>query len=113
MKPGRKPCFNASDSMAMLTMPMSRHRDSDSRKPSENVDTVPGACMFDGCSWLGWPPAECVSDAAHAQIFHLEVFVDAVLRALAAQSRLLDAAERRDLVRDDAGVDADNSVLER
>ena len=41
------------------------------------------------------------------------VLVDAVLRALAAQARLLDAAEGRDLVGDQAGVVADHAVVER
>src|SRR4029078_4445976 len=42
----------------------------------------------------------------------LDVLVDSVLRALAAEPRLLDAAERRDLGRDEPGVDADPPVLE-
>ena len=37
------------------------------------------------------------SKTAHAQIFDLEVVLDAVLRAFAAEAGLLDAAERRDL----------------
>ena len=31
------------------------------------------------------------------KVFHFNVFVDSVLRSLAAQARLLDPAERRDL----------------
>src|SRR5581483_10068187 len=50
---------------------------------------------------------------AHAQILYREVLVDAVLRALAADPALFDAAERRDLRGDDAFVDADHTVLER
>src|SRR5262245_60325278 len=53
------------------------------------------------------------SHASHAQVFGLEPFVDAVLRALAADAGLLDPAERRDLGRHDAGVDAEDPVLER
>src|SRR5262245_31219281 len=52
-------------------------------------------------------------DAAHAQVLHHEVVLDAVLGALASHPRLLDAAEGRNLGRDDAGVDADDPVLER
>ncbi len=51
-------------------------------------------------------------DAAHAQVFDLEVIVHAVLRSLAPLPGFLDAAERRHLVRDDALVDADDSVFE-
>jgi hypothetical protein len=46
-------------------------------------------------------------------VLHFEVFVDAVVRAFAAQARRLDAAERRHFGRDDAGVDADHAVFER
>src|SRR5688500_349531 len=52
-------------------------------------------------------------DAAHAQVFDLEEFLDAVLGAFAADSRFLHAAEGRDLVGDDPDVDADDAVLER
>src|SRR5262245_26198097 len=53
------------------------------------------------------------SDAANGHVLELQPLVDAVLRALAADAGLLDAAERRHLGRDEAGVDADDSVLER
>src|SRR5258705_1612725 len=49
----------------------------------------------------------------HAEVLDLDVFVDAVLRAFAAEPRLLDAAERRDFVRDEPRVDADHAVFER
>src|SRR5213079_1239425 len=52
-------------------------------------------------------------DAAHANVLDLDVLVDAVLRAFAAETGLLDAAERRDLGGDEPGVDADHAVLER
>src|SRR5215207_6734770 len=52
-------------------------------------------------------------DAAEAEVFDLEEFLDAVLRALAADAAFLHAAERRDLGRDDALVDADDAVFER
>src|SRR5215469_16933373 len=52
-------------------------------------------------------------DAAEAQIFDLEVILDPVFRALAADARFLHAAERGDLGRDDALVDADDAVFER
>ena len=51
-------------------------------------------------------------DAAHAEIFDLEEFLDAVFRAFAADAALLHAAERGDLGRDDALVDADDAVFE-
>src|SRR5438445_13851488 len=52
-------------------------------------------------------------DAAHAEVFDLEELLDAVVRALAADAALLHAAERGDLGRDDALVDADDAVFER
>src|SRR5215469_6664869 len=52
-------------------------------------------------------------DAAHAQVFDLKVVLDAVFRTLAADARLFHTAERRDLGRDDALVDADDAVFER
>src|SRR5256885_16844590 len=48
-----------------------------------------------------------------AQVLGFQVFLDAVARALAAQAGLLDAAEGRDLVGDQAGVDAHHAVLQR
>src|SRR5437016_4450249 len=51
-------------------------------------------------------------DAAEAEVFDLEEFLDAVVRALAADARFLHAAERRDLGRDDAFVDADDAVFQ-
>src|SRR6476469_2451634 len=52
------------------------------------------------------------SHPSHAQVLGLEPFVDAVLRSFPADARLLHAAERRDLGRDDAGVDAEDAVLQ-
>src|ERR1700724_2267669 len=51
-------------------------------------------------------------DAAHAQVLHLEEFLDAVFRALAPDAAFLHAAKRRDLGRDDALIDTDNAVFE-
>src|SRR3954449_7703315 len=52
------------------------------------------------------------SDPADREGLQLEPLVDAVLRALAADARLLDAAEGCDLGRDEPGVDPDHPVLE-
>src|SRR5690606_22556255 len=52
-------------------------------------------------------------DSPQAQVFHLHELLDAVLRPLAADARFLDAAERRHPVGGDAGIDADDAVLER
>src|SRR6185369_13970220 len=51
--------------------------------------------------------------SAEAHVLDLEEVVDAVLRALAPEARLLHAAEGRDLVRDDAHVHAHDARLER
>src|SRR5712675_1788847 len=61
----------------------------------------------------GPDPVSSAIDAAHAQVLHLEEFLDAVVRALAADAAFLHAAERGDLGRDDALVDADDAVFER
>src|SRR5581483_10010338 len=53
-----------------------------------------------------------VPDSAERQVLELEPFVDPVRRALAADPRLLDAAERRHLGRDEPRVDPDDSVFE-
>ena len=52
------------------------------------------------------------SDATHAQIFQFEILVHAVARPFAAESRLLDPAERCDFVGDQPGINADHAVLE-
>src|SRR4051812_1829 len=44
-----------------------------------------------------------------AQVLDLQEFLDAVLRTFAPQAALLDAAERRHFVRDQAAVDADHA----
>src|SRR5689334_21817787 len=51
-------------------------------------------------------------DPAHAQVLHFEKLLDAVLGPFAADARFLHAAERRDFVRDETGVDADHAGLE-
>jgi hypothetical protein len=63
---------------------------------------------------LGRPRRELLLavDAAHAEVFDFEEFLDAVFRAFAADAAFLHAAEGRDLGRDDAFVDADDAVFE-
>src|SRR5262249_38916835 len=48
-------------------------------------------------------------NAADAHVLNLEVILDTVLRALAAEAGFLDAAERRHFGRDQAGIDADDA----
>src|SRR5690349_15021235 len=62
-------------------------------------------------SSLNSSPRKLRVDAAEQDVLHLEVFLEAVLRALAPQSRLLNAAERSDFGRDDADVRADDAGL--
>src|SRR5258706_10705369 len=50
-------------------------------------------------------------DAADQHVLHFEKLFETVLRAFAAQARLLDPAERRHLSGDDAGVGADDADL--
>jgi hypothetical protein len=66
-----------------------------------------------GCATLARPQRSLAVDAAHAEVFDLEEFLDAVFRALAADAAFLHAAEGGDLGRDDALVDADDAVFER
>src|SRR5471030_3303094 len=49
---------------------------------------------------------------AQAEVFDFQVIFDAVLGAFTAQARRLDAAERRDFVGDQPGVDADHAVFQ-
>src|SRR6476659_8494102 len=51
-------------------------------------------------------------DAAHAEAFDFEEFLDAVFRAFAADAAFLHAAEGGDLGRDDPLIDADDAVFE-
>jgi hypothetical protein len=60
----------------------------------------------------GAPIAHLPVDAAHAEVFDFEEFLDAVFRAFAADAAFLHAAEGGDLGRDDAFVDADDAVFE-
>src|SRR5262249_56750260 len=52
-------------------------------------------------------------DSTEADVLDLEEVLDAVLGALAAEAGLLDAAEGRDFVGDDADVHADDARLDR
>ena len=54
---------------------------------------------------------EAVSDT-QAEVFDFQVVLDAVLGTFTAQARRLDAAERRDFVGDQTGVDADHAVFQ-
>src|SRR5437899_1465851 len=66
-------------------------------------------------SFAGVLPAGVVQlpiHPTHAQILHDEVILDPVLRPLPPHARFLHAAEGRDFGGDDAGVDADDAVLE-
>src|SRR5690606_33647116 len=56
-------------------------------------------------------PGPSLVDAADEDVLHLEVFLKPVLGAFAAEPRLLDAAEGRDLGRDDADVGAHDAGL--
>src|ERR1700739_5157268 len=58
------------------------------------------------------PPQFSAVDAAHAEVFDFEEFLDAVFRAFAADATFFHAAEGGDLGRDDALVDADDAVFE-
>src|ERR1700760_2263888 len=49
----------------------------------------------------------------HHHVFDLDIFFHAVMRAFAPEAALLDAAERGDFGRDQAGVDADHARLQR
>src|SRR6187401_431815 len=70
-----------------------------------------GAGVYASCRAL--PMRGALSDTAHANIFDLREFEDAVLRAFPTDSTLLDAAERRDLGGDESGVESDDAVFER
>src|SRR5260370_10539743 len=56
---------------------------------------------------------ESATEATHHYVLELDVLVEPVLRAFAAEARLLHAAERRDFGRDDAFVDADHPAFQR
>src|SRR6266404_3860304 len=49
----------------------------------------------------------------HHHVFDLDIFFHAEMRAFAPQAAFLDAAERRHLGGDQAGVNADHAGLER
>ena len=54
-----------------------------------------------------------IQDVPNAEVFDLDIFFHAVVRAFAAQARLLDAAERHVLGGQNADVDAHHAVLQR
>src|SRR5579863_7072539 len=54
-----------------------------------------------------------LGEAAHAQVFDVDVLVDAVARAFAPETGLLDAAEGCDRSADQPGIDAYHPALER
>src|SRR5260370_41106766 len=68
---------------------------------------------------MPWPRAathilsENKSTPPHHPVFDLDIFFHAVMRAFAAEARLLDAAERRHFGGDQSGVDADHAGFKR
>ena len=52
-------------------------------------------------------------DAAEADVFDLDELVDAEMRALTAEARMLDAAERGPLEGEDAGIHRNDAVFQR
>src|SRR5687767_13086523 len=64
-------------------------------------------------SSLNSSPLTLLVDPADQDVLHLQVLLEAVFRAFAAEARLLHAAERRDFGRDDADVRADDPRLHR
>src|SRR5262245_53801303 len=53
------------------------------------------------------------SDSADADVLEFGELQDAVLRAFTAGATLFHATERRDLGRDQPGIESDDAVLER
>src|SRR3954452_6512133 len=74
--------------------------------------TPRGRWLVGGWCCLRSPRQRYAAGVLPGEVLELEVFVDPVDRALAAQARLLDAAEGGDLVRHHAGVDPDDAGLE-
>src|SRR5690348_2225936 len=60
-------------------------------------------------SSLNSSPFTLLVEPADQDVFDLQVFLEAVLRSLATQSRLFNTTERRDLGGDDADVGADDA----
>lgn len=72
-----------------------------------------GAHLHNGGSPARWVPGEGLLADAEADVFLLDVVVDAVVRAFAAEAGLFDAAEGRDFGGDQPFVDADHAVFQR
>src|SRR3954467_6195762 len=105
---------SASTATSSTTASVARHAD---RRVSSKTSALGSARLLLArpfallWSSLNSSPFTLLVEAADQHAFHLEVFLDAVLRALAAEARVLHAAKRRDLGRDDAGVRADDADL--
>src|SRR5262249_35257422 len=90
------------------------------RPPSWSARRAPSCCWRIRRRWHGPSPAPRErgfiaerSDPRHAEGLDLEEVIHAVLSAFATDAGFLDAAEGRHLGGDDAGVDADDAVLDR
>src|SRR5690349_64503 len=110
----RKPLPSESESDVRASQ---RTRGSGAGDSSANIPAHPAVAARRRIAGIRFmSPAESAGlsiHPAHAQILHHEVVLDAVLRTLAAHARFLDPAKRRDFGGDDAGVYADDAVLER
>src|SRR5690349_3082544 len=69
-----------------------------------------GAGVYAACLTL--PMSARASDAPHADVFELGELQNSVPGTFAADAAFLHAAERRDFRGDEAGVQADDSVLQ-
>lgn len=84
---------------------------------SEKSEVCGGLCAVSndrGCALQSYNRLSATSgEAADVEGFHLQIFLDADLGALAAEAGLFDTAEGSDLGRDQAGVEADHTGFER
>src|ERR1035437_5906140 len=53
-----------------------------------------------------------LEDVSNAEVFNLNIVIDAMVRTLTPQAGLLDAAKRHMLGRENADIDADHAVFE-
>src|SRR3982751_6497956 len=92
---------------------LARHAERRVSRCSSSAGSAPRKSSLNSSPRTGAFIGRSFVDPAQENVLHLEVFLEAVLRSLAPQARLLDAAERRDLGGDDADVGADDAGLHR
>src|SRR5690606_31631738 len=118
--PMRPACRCNATSASSNARPLPASADSTETDPLQKQRPACNAGLFRWRTGEAAPPRSAAGasqlpgglQAAHAQVFQVEVIVQAIDRAFVAHAAFLDATKRCDFRRDNAFVDANHAILQ-